>query len=156
MMDTKEIMRILPHRYPFLLVDQVLELRPGKDVIGLKNVSFNEPYFQGHFPGEPVMPGVLQVEALAQLGAICLLTGEPLGIRGRVYLAGFKQARFHSVVRSGDRMIMKCELMTRRGGFCLSKGTIEVHDRVVTEAVMTSWYDAHNTISKREREKRVG
>lgn len=108
-LDIKEILNLLPHRYPFLLVDRVLELVPGERARGYKNVTINEPFFQGHFPGEPVMPGVLIVEALAQVGALAVLSREEN--RGKLALfAGINDFRFKQVVRPGDRLDLEVAL----------------------------------------------
>jgi len=93
-LDIRQILGILPHRYPFLLVDRIVSMEAGKRVVGIKNVTFNEPFFQGHFPGNPVMPGVLIVEAMAQVGAVLLLRGVPDRERKLVYFAGIDRARF--------------------------------------------------------------
>jgi len=108
-LDAVAIQRIIPHRYPFLLVDRVIELEPGKRAVGLKNVTMGDPFFQGHFPGYPVMPGVLIVEALAQVGAVALLTMEEFG--GRLALfAGIDNVRFKRQVKPGDTLRLAVEL----------------------------------------------
>jgi 3-hydroxyacyl-[acyl-carrier-protein] dehydratase len=108
--DCQEIMRILPHRYPFLLVDRLSELEPGKRAVGWKNVTINEPFLQGHFPGNPVMPGVLILEALAQVGACALLSLEQY--RGSIALfAGLDHVRFKRVVVPGDQLRLETELV---------------------------------------------
>lgn len=124
-LDAKKIISVLPHRYPFLLIDRVTELIPGKRAAGYKNVTINEPFFQGHFPDEPVMPGVLIVEALAQAGAIALLsTGD---MSGKLALfAGINRFRFRSPVRPGDRLELSAALTGRHGGI----GKAEVEARV--------------------------
>jgi 3-hydroxyacyl-[acyl-carrier-protein] dehydratase len=118
----KEIMSLLPHRYPFLLVDRITELVPGEKAVGYKNVSLNEPFFQGHFPGEPIMPGVLIVEALAQVGALAVLNQEQH--RGKLALfAGINRFRFKQVVRPGDRLDLAVVLTAVRGS--IGKGDAE-------------------------------
>ena len=113
-LDIKQILSILPHRYPFLLVDRITELVPGERAAGYKNISVNEPFFQGHFPGKPVMPGVLIVEALAQVGAVAVLS-EP-GNEGKLALfAGIDKFRFKRTVLPGDRLELKVTLTRRRG-----------------------------------------
>ena len=108
-LDAVEIQRIIPHRYPFLLVDRVIELEPGQRAVGLKNVTMGDPFFQGHFPGYPVMPGVLIVEALAQVGAVALLTTDDF--RGKLALfAGIDNVRFKRQVKPGDTLRLQVEL----------------------------------------------
>ena len=99
-----EIMKILPHRYPFLLVDRILELEPGKRVVGIKNVTFNEEFFQGHFPGNPVMPGVLVLEAMAQVSGIALLGVVPDREKKLLYLSGVDRCKFRRPVVPGDQL----------------------------------------------------
>jgi 3-hydroxyacyl-[acyl-carrier-protein] dehydratase len=145
--DILEIMKVLPHRYPFLMVDRILELTPEK-VIGLKNVSINEPFFQGHFPGNPVMPGVLIVEALAQAGGILafsLLT-EPKN--NSVYLMGLDKVRFRRPVRPGDQLILKLEVIKRRGPVFKMKGEASVDNQLVAEAELMATVDTGKTESE--------
>lgn len=107
----EEIQRVLPHRYPFALVDRILEYVPGQKAVGLKNVSFNEQYFQGHIPGKPIMPGVLMVEAMAQVGGV-VLTKMP-GMEGKFFVfAGIEKVRFRRPVVPGDQLIMTVELLS--------------------------------------------
>lgn len=109
-LDISKILELLPHRYPFLLIDRVLELDVGKRVKALKNITFNEPFFNGHFPGKPVMPGVLMIEALAQAAAVLAYTSRPKDAAGRaqiVYLAGVDDARFKRIVVPGDQLILE-------------------------------------------------
>ncbi|MBC7710203.1 MAG: 3-hydroxyacyl-ACP dehydratase FabZ [Rhizobacter sp.] len=109
-LDITKIAELLPHRYPFLLIDRVLELDVGKRVKALKNVTVNEPFFNGHFPGKPVMPGVLMIEALAQAAAVLAYTSQPKDVAGRqqvVYLAGVDDARFKRIVIPGDQLILE-------------------------------------------------
>lgn len=114
MLTTEQIKAILPHRYPFLMVDRILELEAGKRAVGLKNVSANEEYFNGHFPGYPVMPGVLIVEALAQVGAVAVLKVE--GNEGRLaFFAGIDNCRFKRQVVPGDQLKLEVELTKLRG-----------------------------------------
>lgn len=113
-MDITQIQRLLPHRYPFLLVDRVLELEPGRRAVGLKNVTVNEPFFQGHFPGRPIMPGVLILEALAQVGALAILSLEEF--RGKMGLfGGIDGARFRRQVVPGDQLRLEVEVTRLRG-----------------------------------------
>ena len=130
-----EIKRILPHRYPFLLVDRILSVEIGKRIVGLKNITINEPFFQGHFPDYPIMPGVLIIEALAQVGGILALltTPEHLG-NPAIFLMGLDKVRFRKPVLPGDQLIM--ELETLRGGkkFFKMAGKALVNQTVVAEA----------------------
>ncbi len=125
-LDIKQIMEIIPHRQPFLLIDRVTEMVPGQLIKGYKNVSYNEPYFAGHFPQEPVMPGVLQLEALAQLGAVAVLSLEEN--KGKTaYFAGVNQAKFKHKVVPGDRLDLECEIIKTKGplGIGAVKATVD-------------------------------
>lgn len=124
-MGAQQIRAILPHRYPFLLVDRVTELEPGVSAVGMKLVSHNEPWTQGHFPGEPVMPGVLQIEAVAQLGGIMLLS-QPEFFGKRVVLAGIERTRFRRIVRPGDTLDMAMQLDSMRMGVGKASGSASV------------------------------
>lgn len=133
-LDLAEIKRLLPHRYPFLLVDRILELEIGKRVVGLKNVTLNEPFFPGHFPNNPVMPGVLIIEAMAQVGGILALLSTPdLQEEAAIYLMGVDKMRFRKPVIPGDQLIM--ELTTIRGGrkFYKMAGKAFVNQTLVAE-----------------------
>lgn len=132
--DIKGIMEILPHRYPFLLVDRIIELEPGKTVTALKNVTMNEPFFQGHFPGEPVMPGVLILEAMAQTGSILSCLSDNTMIGRLVYFAGVDKARFRRVVRPGDQLVLKLEMIKQKGKIIKMAGKAYVDDQLATEA----------------------
>ena len=135
-LSNKEIMEILPHRYPFLLVDKVVDYEPGKWAEGIKCVSANEMQFLGHFPNEPVMPGVLIVEALAQVGAIAVLTEEEN--KGKlVFFGGIKNARFKKKVVPGDVLTMKCELIARKGPIGFGKAVALVDGKVAASAELT-------------------
>jgi 3-hydroxyacyl-[acyl-carrier-protein] dehydratase (EC 4.2.1.-) len=136
-MDILEIMQILPHRYPLLLVDRILEIELGKRIVGLKNVSINEPYFQGHFPGFPLMPGVYILEALAQVGAILMIKSLNLEIgKYAVVFAGIDDARFKKPVYPGDQLILELEVITLKKSLSKMKGTAKVDDKVVAEAIL--------------------
>ena len=118
--NTQEIMEILPHRHPFLLIDTIEELEPGVRAVGRKNVTFNEPYFAGHFPGNPVMPGVLIMEALAQTGAVAILS-LPENRGKTAYFAGIDKAKFKQMVLPGDRLKLECEIIKRKGPIGVGK-----------------------------------
>ena len=131
--DIMEIMAMIPHRYPFLLVDRITECVPGKYAKGYKNLSMNEEFFQGHFPNNPIMPGVLQVEALAQCSAPILYTLEEY--KGKLTLfAGVDNVRFKGIVRPGDRLDMEVELTKLKGPICKAHGKGFVDGKLVLEA----------------------
>lgn len=135
-MDIMEIMDMLPHRYPFLLVDRITECVPGKYSKGYKNLTMNETFFQGHFPGNPIMPGVLQLEALAQCSAPVLLS-LPQN-KGKLALyAGVDGVRFKNIVRPGDRFDMTIELTKLKGPVCKAHGVGSVDGKICVEADMT-------------------
>ncbi|HUP02027.1 MAG TPA: bifunctional UDP-3-O-[3-hydroxymyristoyl] N-acetylglucosamine deacetylase/3-hydroxyacyl-ACP dehydratase [Gemmatimonadota bacterium] len=133
-LDVSRILEILPHRYPFLLVDRVVRIEEGRRVVGIKNVTISEPFFQGHFPGHPVMPGVLIVEAMGQVGGLLLmsLVDDPTG--KVVYFTGLDRVRFRQPVLPGDQLICEVELVRRRGTFCKMRGVARVDGAVVAEA----------------------
>lgn len=141
--DISAILEVMPHRYPFLLIDRISDLDPGKRVIGLKNVTINEPFFQGHFPGHPIMPGVLIIEALAQAGGVLLLTSLE-ELRGKlVYFIGIDRARFRRPVLPGDVLTLDCQLIKLKGPICKMRGVARVGDETVAEAdLMASLVDA--------------
>ena len=130
--NNKEIQEIIPHRYPFLLVDKAEIIVPGKKGIGYKNVSIGEPFFQGHFPEEPIMPGVLIVEAMAQVGAIVLLSQEEF--QGKTpYFAGINKVRFKRKVVPGDILKMEVEIVKIRGSIGIGQGKAYVDDELACE-----------------------
>ena len=134
MMDIGEIQRLLPHRYPFLLVDRVLEIVPGQKLVAYKNVTINEPFFNGHFPGHPVMPGVLILEALAQAVAILAYKSEGMDPTTKVtYLMGVDGARFRKPVVPGDRLVLTVEVLKHKGAIWKAKGTATVDGARVAE-----------------------
>jgi 3-hydroxyacyl-[acyl-carrier-protein] dehydratase len=127
----EEIQKLLPHRYPFALVDRIIDYVPGKQAVGIKNVTFNEPHFQGHFPGRPIMPGVLIVEAMAQVGGI-ILTQLPDIDQGLCMFAGIDKVRFRRPVVPGDQLIMTVELLcVKRRRFGKMQGRAEVDGQLV-------------------------
>ncbi len=136
MLNIDEIQKILPHRPPFLLLDRVEELEPGKRAVGRKCVTMNEPFFQGHFPGKAVMPGVLILEALAQAGAICMLT--VAGNEGRlVYFGGMDRVKFKRQIVPGDVLTLEVEITKSKGSFGVGNATAYVDGQVAVEAVLT-------------------
>lgn len=132
----EEIMRVLPHRYPFLLVDRILEIEDGKRVVGLKNVTINEPFFQGHFPGHPIMPGVLIIEAMAQVGGMLLLGAVPDPEQKVVYFTSLNNVKFRRPVKPGDQLRFELDLLQVRGTMCKMSGVARVDGEVVAEAEM--------------------
>ncbi len=133
--DIQQIMEYLPHRYPFLLVDRVLECEKNKSLKAYKNVSFNEPFFQGHFPGEPIMPGVLIVEALAQATGLLSFCSLPEDERNKLYvLVGIDKARFRGQVTPGDRLTLAVELKRNMRGIGMFDCVASVDDKVVVQA----------------------
>ena len=135
-MDIKEIMEIIPHRQPFLLIDRIEELEPGKRAVGKKCVSYNEPFFNGHFPQEPVMPGVLIIEALAQVGAVCILSCEKF--KGKTaYFGGINNCRFKKKVVPGDVLMLETELIKQKGPVAIARATATVDGKVAATAELT-------------------
>jgi 3-hydroxyacyl-[acyl-carrier-protein] dehydratase len=136
--DCRWIMSVLPHRYPFLLVDRVLELVPKQRIVAIKNVTINEEYFLGHFPGQPVMPGVLIVEAMAQAGGILMLHDIPPAERRLVYFTGIERARFRRPVVPGDQVRLEVEVLRLREAHVKISGRALVEGKLAAEAVITS------------------
>ncbi len=132
MLDAQQIQEIIPHRYPFLLVDRIVEIEWGQRAVGIKNVSVNEPFFQGHFPGNPIMPGVLIVEALAQVGAVAILGMEEH--RGKLaFFAGIDRVRFKRPVRPGDVLRLEVQVGKMRRNIGTGTGRATVDGQVVAE-----------------------
>ncbi|OPZ66994.1 MAG: 3-hydroxyacyl-(acyl-carrier-protein) dehydratase FabZ [bacterium ADurb.Bin478] len=133
-LDANAILKILPHRYPFLLVDKIIDLVPQEHVVGIKNVSLNEPFFQGHFPGRPIMPGVLIIEAMAQVGGILMLNTETEADKKLVYFTGIDNVRFRKTVTPGDTIRFEVELAANRRTMCKMIGRALVDNELVCEA----------------------
>ena len=132
--DIEKIMGMLPHRYPFLLVDRVLEIEVGKSIVALKNVSYNEPFFQGHFPQMKIMPGVLIIEALAQAGGILLFHSLPDPHKKLVFLSKVNNTKFRKPVVPGDQLEMHVDLLKYKRGFCQIEAKAYVDGQLVTES----------------------
>ncbi|MEP6495199.1 MAG: UDP-3-O-acyl-N-acetylglucosamine deacetylase [bacterium] len=135
-LDIEEIMKVLPHRYPFLLVDRVLEIEDGKRIVGVKNVTINEPFFQGHFPGHPIMPGVLIIEAMAQVGGMLLMGSVPDRENKVVYFTSLNNVKWRKPVKPGDQLRFELELLQVRGMMCKMSGVAKVDGQIVAEAEM--------------------
>jgi beta-hydroxyacyl-ACP dehydratase FabZ len=130
-------MERLPHRYPFLLIDRVLELETGKRILALKNVTFNEEFFQGHFPGQPIMPGVLILEAMAQAGGILVLPPDGSAAGKAFYLVAIDNTKFRRTVVPGDRLTIELNVIRARGNFRKLAGRAEVDGQLAAEAELT-------------------
>lgn len=139
MLDVKEIFKTLPHRYPFLLVDRIVEVDSDQRIVGIKNVTINEGYFQGHFPRRPVMPGVLICEAMAQLGAIFAHTSRGGRDGQKIFmLTGLDRVKFRKAVEPGDQLRMELTCLRRRGSFWKMKGVAMVDGKIVAEAEISA------------------
>ena len=134
--DTKQIMEIIPHRQPFLLIDTIEELEPGVRAVGKKCVTDNEPFFAGHFPNEPVMPGVLIIEAMAQTGAAAILS-KPENQGKTAYFAGINNAKFKQKVKPGDVLILELEIVKEKGPIGVGKGTAKIDGKLAVSAELT-------------------
>lgn len=134
-MDIQKIMNRIPHRYPFILVDRIMELEPNKRVVGLKNVTINEPFFQGHFPGKPIMPGVLILEALAQVSGVLAIESIAKGKQGALmYFMGLDKVKFRKPVVPGDQLIMELDVLKLRTKIMKLAGVAKVDGQIVAEA----------------------
>ncbi len=137
MFDTQEIMRLLPHRYPFLLLDRIVEWEPDRRIVGIKNVTINEPFFTGHFPGYPIMPGVLIIEALAQVGGFLAL--KAMGDGGKIaYFAGIDNCKFRRPVVPGDQLRLECTIVAHKGPVWKMRGQASVNGVLVAQADLTA------------------
>jgi 3-hydroxyacyl-[acyl-carrier-protein] dehydratase len=132
MLTINEIMKHLPHRYPFLLVDRIVDLKPGERALGVKNVTINEPFFQGHFPGQPIMPGVLVIEAMAQVAGVTAFSS---GMKGKsVYFMSIDNAKFRRPIVPGDQVMMEIKVLKQRGNVWKFSGVATVDGKPVAEA----------------------
>jgi len=135
-MNITDIMKKLPHRYPFLLVDRIVDIQPDVSITGIKNVTINEPYFQGHFPGQPIMPGVLMVEAMAQVAGVLAFSS---GVEAKsVFFMSIEKAKFRKPVVPGDQLRIEIKVMQQRGHVWKFSGTARVEDKVAAEADFTA------------------
>ena len=137
-MSIEEIMKVLPHRYPFLLIDRIIEIEGRKRIVGLKNVTINEPFFQGHFPGHPIMPGVLIIEAMAQVGGMLLMGGLEAAEQKVVYFMSLDNVRFRKPVKPGDQLRFELDVIQIRGAVCKMRGVAMVDGELVAEAEMAA------------------
>lgn len=154
MMDIKEIQSLLPHRYPFLMVDRIIDVEPGIKITGLKNVSINEPFFQGHFPGNPIMPGVLIVEAMAQIAGILAFRS---GAKGdAVYFMSIESAKFRKPVVPGDQLKLIVNKTKERGNVWRFSGSALVDDKTVAEAEFTAMLYSSESAGKGGHDEKDG
>ena len=136
LMDIMEIQKLLPHRYPFLMIDGIEEIERLKRIVGIKNVTINESHFQGHFPGKPIMPGVLIIEAMAQTGGLLLLLEIPDREKKLLYFVAIDGARFRRPVVPGDQLKIEVKVVSWRGDFCKLDGKATVNGEVAAEAIL--------------------
>ena len=143
--NINEISELLPHGYPFLLIDRIFDIRPGESLSALKNVTINEPFFQGHFPKNPIMPGVLIVEAMAQAGAMLLHASLPdISEKALIYFMGMDKVKFRKPVVPGDQLILKCRFLKRRANVAKVASVAYVNEMVVVEAELMAGYGEKN------------
>jgi len=139
--DIQKIMELLPHRYPFIMIDRIIELVPGKKVVALKNVTINEPFFQGHFPGEPIMPGVLIIEAMGQAGAILAAESMDREKKGSlIFFMGMDKVKFRKPVVPGDQIIFEIKFLKQRSQAFKMSGIASVDDKRVAEAQLMATF----------------
>jgi 3-hydroxyacyl-[acyl-carrier-protein] dehydratase len=151
LMDIIEIQKLLPHRYPFLMIDGIEEIERLKRIVGVKNVTINEAHFQGHFPGKPIMPGVLIIEAMAQTGGLLLLLEIPDRENKLLYFVAIDDARFRRPVVPGDQLRVEVKVISWRGDFCKLEGKARVNGEVAAEAIlMCKMVDREVVVKKEE------
>lgn len=147
--NIKEILDILPHRYPFVLVDKIISLIPGKSIVGIKNVTFNEPHFMGHFPGNPVMPGVLIIEAMAQVAAILTAKEvEATGASATPFLVGIDNARFRKIVAPGDVLELSATIVQNKRGIWIIEALAKVQGSVAAQANLMATLKMNNQLNE--------
>ena len=151
LMDINEIQKLLPHRYPFLMVDGILEVERLKRIVGIKNVSINEYYFQGHFPGKPIMPGVLIIEAVAQVGGVLLLLDVPDRANKLLYFVAVDEARFRRPVVPGDQLRIEVNVLNWRGDFCKLEGKATVDGQLAAEGIVMCKMIDRDALTKAEQ-----
>jgi len=139
-LNTLEVMKLLPHRYPFLLVDKIIEFIKDEQIVGVKNVTINEPFFQGHFPDHPVMPGVLILEAMAQVGGVYAIVANEVGENQVPYFVGIDKAKFRKPVQPGDVLVLSLELQKVRRGIYYFLGKATVDGKLVAEAELKATF----------------
>jgi 3-hydroxyacyl-[acyl-carrier-protein] dehydratase len=138
-LDAQDILKLLPHRYPFLLVDRVIEFEPFTSLVALKNVTFNEPFFQGHFPENPVMPGVLILEALAQAGGILVLKSNPEGMNDKMFFfTGIEKVRFRKPVTPGDQLVLKVGYLNHKMNIWKMDAKAFVDEKLAAEGILSA------------------
>lgn len=155
MIDVREIQEILPHRYPFLLVDRIVELEVGRRIIGTKNVTINEPFFQGHFPGYPIMPGVMIIEAMAQVGGLLAFKSSKMGPNQLVFFLGIDKAKFRKPVYPGDQLKLVLEVLQERAPFWRMKGLAYVGEDLVCEAELKAMIGEREAYTSAKTEKNI-
>lgn len=139
--DILEIMKLLPHRYPFIMIDRILEIVPDEKIVALKNVTINEPFFQGHFPGNPIMPGVLIIEAMGQAGAVLAAESMSLEEQGSlIYFMGMDRVKFRKPVIPGDQLVLEMKFLKRRGKVFKMAGIAYVDEKIVVEAQLMATF----------------
>ena len=136
--NIQDIIKILPHRYPFVLIDRIIEVKPGEYVNAIKNVTINEPYFQGHFPGQPVMPGVLSLESIAQATAFLMLYELDDPLKKNMFISGVDKVRFRRLITPGDQLSINIQLKAKKLNLYKFVGTIKIDNQLIVQAIISS------------------